>query len=576
MNTQRKNVSHHTRLTGTLAAVILLIPVFAGQANARIVFEDDAAFNIQSEGIIMDSNNNAGTDTIELQFGNDGTDATITYDPTTQDITFAAPGGDFLFSDDNITTTGDTSTGGLSSTGITTLGNGTATVQVDSTSWDISAAGIGSGFTGFTSTGIIDFAGATRLALHQGAANPATCTEGDVFYNITDNLLYLCTALNTWTAAGPQDFEAVYNYDGDSTLTTTNADFTIDTGTADFLVTSNDWTVDASGNIDVEGTITAGSGNNTITNAVGLLDASVSFITDTFNKYTSTTIDGALDEIGSTAAGDGATIVGIEDASAWFTGADVETALNEIEALFGAATSATFNFTENNVLADDDPVYTALNKLDLKWGDLGSVATGEGASLVSIEDAGGYTAVTDVENALQELYASVGSGAPNVEDMTFYPEYPDATIYPDGTNNRGTLESFYDATEETGYYNWVSDQVVTQDIDIRFQFPLPTDFSATGDFTFRYRTGSAVEADNDVEVRLYNLTDTTECANDLTNGTAGTWATGTIAAASINTGCTGGTALNAGDIVEVQMKLYDNSGAGDYADIGQLVWNYTN
>lgn len=385
---------------------VLILPMANSQtASARILFEDDAYFNVNSEGIILDANNNAGTNPINLQFGNDGTDANIGYDTVTQNITFSSP-ANIIFDDAQLI--------------------GTIQLSDSATDW-----------------------------------NGTFSTDG---------------------------------------------------------------------------------------------------IVDNINSFT------------STSNGQGASNVGVEDASNWFTGTEIESALNEIEALFGSTSSNIFNFTENNVLIDNDPVYTALNRLDLKWGDLASTANGEGASLVGIEDAGGYFSGTNVEAALQELGTSSGA---NFSNLTFFPEYPDTTVYPDGSNNQGTLESFYDDVQQTGYYEWTTNALIgTQDMDLRFSFPLPNDFSSTGDFTYDYRTGTTTEANNDVEVRLYNLTDSQECANDLTNGTANTWATGTITAASIDTGCTGGTTLNAGDIVEVQIKLLDQLGASDFANSGKLIWNY--
>lgn len=130
---------------------------------------------------------------------------------------------------------------------------------------------------------------------------------------------------------------------------------------------------------------------------------------------TTFTIDGADDlafkasSVASTTNGEGASIVGVEDASAYYTGTDLETVLNELEAQIGGATSSTFGFAEDNVLADDDAVYAALDKLDLKWGDLASTATGEGAALVGIEDAGSYTDETTVEGAIQHIYATMNT-----------------------------------------------------------------------------------------------------------------------------------------------------------------------
>lgn len=51
----------------------------------------------------------------------------------------------------------------------------------------------------------------------------------------------------------------------------------------------------------------------------------------------------------------------------------------------------------------------------VKAEDLNSTATGEGASIIGIEDAGGYTTETDVEGALQEIYGELGSAGNGVE-----------------------------------------------------------------------------------------------------------------------------------------------------------------
>lgn len=117
-------------------------------------------------------------------------------------------------------------------------------------------------------------------------------------------------------------------------------------------------------------------------------------------------------KLASTTNGEGAAIIGVEDASSYYTGNDLETVLNELEGQIGGATSTTFDFAENNVLADNDAIYAALDKLDLRHGDLASNSNGEGASLIGIEDAGGNFTATNVEGALDELYdlASVSTG----------------------------------------------------------------------------------------------------------------------------------------------------------------------
>jgi len=93
----------------------------------------------------------------------------------------------------------------------------------------------------------------------------------------------------------------------------------------------------------------------------------------------------------------------IADTNTYFTTDTMDGAFDALALQLGGLTDATFGFAENNVLADDDAVYAALEKLDLKWGDLASVANGEGAALVGLEDAGDYLAATDVEAAIAEI-----------------------------------------------------------------------------------------------------------------------------------------------------------------------------
>lgn len=118
------------------------------------------------------------------------------------------------------------------------------------------------------------------------------------------------------------------------------------------------------------------------------------------------------DDLGNAdTAGEGAHLVKIDDtatgSNGYFTGDNVQDGFDELKTQIGGTTSTTYSFTENNVLADNDAIYAALNKFDLKWGDLASTANAEGASLVGIEDAGGYTTETDVEGALQEIYGKL-------------------------------------------------------------------------------------------------------------------------------------------------------------------------
>jgi len=110
-----------------------------------------------------------------------------------------------------------------------------------------------------------------------------------------------------------------------------------------------------------------------------------------------------IEDLASVASGLGASMIGVQDAAAYFTGTDLETILTAIGVQLGGDDDASFGFAEENVLADDDAIYAALEKIDLYFGDLASVANAEGASLVGINDADAEYTGTDVEAALAEL-----------------------------------------------------------------------------------------------------------------------------------------------------------------------------
>lgn len=113
-------------------------------------------------------------------------------------------------------------------------------------------------------------------------------------------------------------------------------------------------------------------------------------------------------DLASNANTEGASLVGIENVAAYYTGTEVEAALVEIGTQLGGLTSTTFTFSEANVCTSDTAVFANLEALDLKWGDLASNANTEGASLVGIENVAAYYTLTQVEGALIELGTQLG------------------------------------------------------------------------------------------------------------------------------------------------------------------------
>lgn len=651
MKTNNAIWSKWIRLASGLMAVMFLTLSFVGQASAKILFEDDLFLNVQSEGIILDSNNNAasGSD-ITLQFGNTGaTDGTMKYNTTTKNLTIDTNGNNVSFSNDNITTTGeaqfqgashvrirevafaafsgatapqcnyvnevaiDTTTKALyvctatgspggtwksadnnpaagTSTGNTLTWNGSAWVEsnaltnnagtvtvtngntftangpinlgdggdgiaIDSNTWDISSAGAASGLTGIISTGTINFSGATSLSIPQGIGNPGTCTVGQLFYNTTTNATYECTATNTWTifAAGAQSLQTAYNTGASITtaggtpiaFTLTNGGFNI-TGAGATSIGNNTGTVAVDSTTWDISTAGVASGLTGITSANGTISLNN-------NSAASTTSIGTGTTTGTVSIGGGSDQVAV-DSSTWdITGAGVASGLT------GVTSTGTVNFSGTG--------QTRLRE----------VASISAATCTTAGEVA-------VDTTSKVLYICTSPGSPgiwkadsnNTEVMTFYPEYPDAVVYPDGTTNKGTLQSFYDNAGNTNYYDWTTTNAALQDMGVEFEFPVPSDYRSTGNFTFNYRTSSATAANNAVDIRFYNKTNgMTLCGSSLSNATVG-WTVGTVTAATLNTGCpAGANQLDPGDIVRVEVQFYSKNG-GNFADVGYLNWAYSN
>jgi hypothetical protein len=681
MNKNKFRTTKNMKKAISVLSLSMLLFSSIGTANAAILFQDDTFDEVMSDAIKIGSNDAGAVDTA-IQFGNDVTASengtinwnittnTFEFDNTVQitgglsadgDVDFNAATQTRLREDANPTANAACTVVGevIINTTAQRLEICTVIGGAGAATWAVPAAtnadlldnldsaqflrsDASDNFTTGTLTtdagttldvnGVFDASGSTRFAVRSGAANPGTCTEGDLFYNTTTNLLLTCTATDTWSTNGVDDFESVYAADSDDTLTTGGGDFTIASGGGDVINTlgagefditttglldfnTGDFDLDATGAITLNAgaasnlttsagdlTISATAGSTIVSggeaaadavrlnasNAAGGIDVDSGTAGMTFDSTGALSFDG-------TGASNFTTASGALTLSTTTSGAVNVTAADNVNLTSGAGDDVTIS-SGDDITFDDAQLATAiqLTNAATAWAatltgggivdninSFTSTNAGEGASNVGINDAGGYFTGTEVEAALQELGAVSGANSANNEVLSFYPEFPDTVIFPDGTDNFGTLQSIYDDTNDQHFYNWTTKKATTQDMDLRFRFSLPADFSAVGDFDFMYRTGTTTEADNDVEYRIYNATDETTgdptlCASDTTNTSANTWTTGTITAASIETGCTGGTALDANDVIEIAIKLLDNSGAGDFADVGLITLDYSN
>lgn len=564
--------SHNTiwaqwlRRVSQLMTAVMVLVAFNGQASAQILFQDDDFHDIASEGLIINSDD-GGDEDVTFQLGNDGTDGTITWDDGTATLT---------------------------------IGDGTDSVAVNSGSWDISAAGVASGFTGITSTGTIDFSGASRFAMHQGAADPGTCTEGDLFYNTTSNATKTCTATNTWTtlSSGSSDFEAVYGADaGNDLLVDDNSAtaFTIGEAGNDYIVinTTNGseaveigQTLTANGTLDANGVVTLGDNGDTVT--IDSSDWDISATGD-FTGAGAITADGLITgTAGATLSG---AAISLNNNSNFAVNVGTGTSTGAVTVGGGSNTVEINSSTWDVSTAGAASGFTTIGasgNITTSGGDFVIGSTGltetngggdNGATLIGVDQTEfANSSSTNVQDVLDDFDALIGSNAPNVDTMTFEAEYPNYALFADGSSNRGKMEVLYDSTNREQYYRWTTRQNADHDMDVRFRYTLPADYSSAGAMTIRLRNDTNVAGDNSLTVTVRNDTDNATCHSDgaTTAAAANTWETVTITAGEIETGCTGGSALDPGDVIEVQLQLLaDNTSSGG-TDVGTLSFAYTN
>ncbi|MDH5596824.1 MAG: hypothetical protein OEY44_01860, partial [Candidatus Peregrinibacteria bacterium] len=154
----------------------------------------------------------------------------------------AASGFTSISSTGNITSTGgDLVIGSIGLNDTTPASEGATLVGVDPTAFAYSSS--------TTVMGVLDDLDQTIGTTIQALSTaPGSCAEGDVYYDTTSSELFICTATDTWSNSGPQDFEDVYATDAGNDLVTGNSDFVINTGTGILTLDSTNWNITASGN----------------------------------------------------------------------------------------------------------------------------------------------------------------------------------------------------------------------------------------------------------------------------------------------------------------------------------------
>ncbi len=584
------------RLLSSIALGTVLLGMVAQTASAAILFQDDTFATIESDAIMIGSND-AGVRNTAVQFGNDPTaseNGIINWNISTNRFSVDHPvdvtGG--LTSNNAVDiggTNGLTGNSPASSRNVLRKDSAPNTNAACSALGEVIVNTTTNRMEVCTTTGAAGAAiwSAPTTTIPSGLTNPLTCSVSDLFYNTTTNQLEVCTATNVFTVAGPQNFEDIYAYDADKTLTTGGGNFTIAAGAG--TVNLNETTLNTTSTGAT--TLNAGAASSTAidlnaSNAAGGITGTWGTGGLNFSGPGS-----ALDFSSTGALTQNATGNSTINVTSGNLNLQTTTSGNVALTATGAGNSVTFADANVTTPIKFSNTATALNAtfpagagiLDA-LNSFTSTAAGSGASNVGV--ASGLTNITgsDVQAALASIDSQIGSNAKKVDTLTFNPQYPNYVISRSGANNQGTLIDDFDSTNKVQYYGWTSNQATLQNMDVRFRFPLPTDFkslsTANGDsFTFNFRTGLNASTHNKLDFTVRDVTKAnTTCGSSLTNfsGTANTWTSVAISAATLNAGCSGGNALAAGDVIAGDVTFYADNTANAAAQVGQTNLTYTN
>ncbi|PJC47655.1 MAG: hypothetical protein CO035_05950, partial [Candidatus Omnitrophica bacterium CG_4_9_14_0_2_um_filter_42_8] len=146
------------------------------------------------------------------------------------------------------------------------------------------------------------------------------------------------------------------------------------------------------------------------------------------------------------------------------------------------------------------------------------------------------------------------------------PEYPNASLYGDGSANNGTLAlKNTDDANWRNYYEWTAQASTLQDYTIVERYVLSPDFSswATNNaIKVGYVTQTALAADNKVDITVYKSGSGTSVYSASDNVSTG-WTEISVSSANLS-----GATWAAGDIIVVKVIVYSKS--GNFARIGDI------
>ena len=126
-----------------------------------------------------------------------------------------------------------------------------------------------------------------------------------------------------------------------------------------------------------------------------------------------------------------------------------------------------------------------------------------------------------------------------------HPDFGDSAYQGDGSNNVGQLSFANDVATGKNYYLWSSTRATLQDYDIVIRVTLPESFNHWDalPLTFNYRTGTALTAQNKLDVAIVDTAGNPVTIAGGTNLASASWATSNVTFSGTPTWTPGGTML---------------------------------
>lgn len=196
------------------------------------------------------------------------------------------------------------------------------------------------------------------------------------------------------------------------------------------------------------------------------------------------------------------------------------------------------------------------------------------AAWFNFNDRVNITGDLTVTSNINGVLINTSTVGPYDQALSIEANYPGTVFDRDGTNNKGTLESFFidnDGTpgpDNINHYKWTTNQATLQDSDLIIRFIIPAGFKywLATPIEFTYKTGTALAADNQLDMTIEDTTGTPVTLTGATGLASASWSTAAVTFGGIPT-------WTPGQEITIKVKLSAKNTGAAYAGHIKLYYN---